>query len=264
MNGLLPKISVWITSTGRIDVLKPTIETFIKQCTYPNCEFVIIESQMTSDSLKFFDTSQIDAEKTTKCLQELPNKYPNVKFKIFIQPWKKLGAVYNQLLEHTEGYFVNLEDDAITVADPAPQFIDGIRMLQDSSKLLGLRIDLRDDTVYDGSPRFQGTKEAAGIKYVYWDWCSGGAQFMDAQKTRDIGGYYQDHPASKYGETEIDQTNKMRNAGMYIGVSLKYYGFWAHISDKSVQGADRKWSCQLYEKWNKRGWYGNGKNREQL
>ena len=186
-----PKISIWITSTGRYDRVVPTIESFIEKCMYSNYEFVIVESQMTSDSLKFFDISQIDAEKTEEYLQELPNKYPGVKFKIFIQPWKKLGAVYNQLLEHTEGYFVNLEDDAVTVVDPTPQFIDGIRMFQEDHKLLGLRIDLRDNTVYEGSTRFQGTKEAAGIKFVYWDWCSGGAQFMDADKVRSIGGYYE-------------------------------------------------------------------------
>jgi len=259
-----PKVSVWVTSTGRFDLVVPTIETFIAQCTYSNYEFVIVESQMTPDSLKFFDTAQIDVEKTSKYLQELPNKYPSVKFKIFIQPWKKLGAVYNQLLANTGEYFVNLEDDAITVADPAPQFVDGIRMLQDDPKLLGLRVDLRDDTVYEGSPRFQGTKEAAGIKFVHWDWCSGGAQFMDAQKVRDIGGYYENHPSDKYGETEIDQTNKMRSANMYIGVSLKYYGFWVHISETSVQGADRKWSCRLYEKLAKKGWCGDGENRKQL
>ncbi|KKK98327.1 hypothetical protein LCGC14_2643870, partial [marine sediment metagenome] len=164
-------------------------------------------------------------------------------------------------LEHTGGYFVNLEDDAITVADPAPQFVDGMRMLQDDPKLLGLRIDLRDDTVYAGSSRFHGTKAAAGIKFVYWDWCSGGAQFMDAGKVRRIGGYCADHPADKYGQTEIDQTSKMCSAGMYIGVSLRYYGFWTHISETSVQGADRKWSCDLYAKWAKRGWCGDGENR---
>jgi len=259
-----PKVSVWVTSTGRYARVVPTIESFIEKCTYSNYEFVIIESQMTVDSLKFFDTSQIDAEKTAKYLQELPNKFPDIKFKIFIQPWKKLGVVYNQLLENTDKYFVNLEDDAITVADPSPQFVDGIQMFQDDSKLLGLRVDLRDDTVYEGSNRFHGTKKAANIKFVYWDWCSGGAQFMDANKVRDIGGYYENHPFDKYGETEIAQTNKMRNAGMYIGISLKYYGFWVHISETSVQGADRKWSCQLYEKLAEKGWCGDGKNRGQL
>lgn len=261
----MPKISVWITSTGRIDVLKPTIESFIQQCTYPNYEFVIVESQMTEDSLKFFDTSRIDQKSTTVYLEKtLQSLYPDVQFRISIQPWKKLGAVYNQLLAETGSYFVNLEDDAITVADPAPQFVDGIKMLQDDDNLLGLRVDLRDDTVYEGSTRFLGTKEAAGIKFVYWDWCSGGAQFMDAEKTRRIGGYLGTHPADKYGETEIDQTGKMRRANMYIGVSLKYYGFWAHISDTSVQGADRAWSCQLYSKLTKTGWHGHGESRESL
>lgn len=256
-----PKVSIWITSTGRINALKSTIETFIEQCTYLNYEFVIVHSQMTDISRKFFALEYIDEEATEKYISTLLNKYPKVKFKIFIQPWKKLGAVYNQLLEHTEGYFVNLEDDAIIVADPAPQFVDGIKMLQDDTKLLGLRIDLRDETVYDGCSRFPDTKKSVGIKFVCWDWCSGGAQLMDAQKTCDIGRYYEDHPADKYGETEIDQTAKMRQAGMYIGISLKYYGFWAHNGNYSVQGGDRSHQVKAYAESTVKGWCGSGAHK---
>lgn len=259
-----PKVSVWVTSTGRVDSVVPTIETFIDKCTYPNYEFVIIESQMTPESLTFFDASGIKEAETKEYLTNLPSKFPDVAFKIFIQPWQRLGVTYNQLLVNSAEYFVNLEDDALTVADPGPQFTDAISMFQDDPKLLGLRVDLRDNTVYDGSPRFQGTKEAAGIKFVYWDWCSGGGQFMDTTKVRALGGYLDTHPINKYGETEIDQTNKMRVAEMYIGISLKYYGFWAHMSSKSVQGADRQWSCDLYKKLTEKGWSGDGESRQSL
>ncbi len=260
----IPKVSVWITSTGRLDAVRTTIEDFIEKCTYPNYEVVIIESQMTPESSTFFNLDHIKKAETEEYLRSLPEKHSGVAFKIFIQDWKRLGEVYNQQLANTSGYFINLEDDAHTVADPSDQFTDAIKMLQDDPKLLGLRMDLRDDSVYEGSPRFKGTKEAAGIKFVYWDFCSGGAQFMDASKVRALGGYLDTHPIDKYGQTEIDQTKKMLDAEMYIGVSLKYYGFWAHMSSKSVQGADRQWSRDLYDKLTEKGWYGDGAARQPL
>ncbi len=260
-----PKVSVWITSTGRFEYTMTTIESFIKECTYPNYEFIIIHSQMTPESLTFFDTTQIDAEKTEQYLQELPSKYPNIKFNIIIQPWKKLGVVYNQLLANTlSRYFVSLEDDGITVADPAPQFRDNIQLLSNDPHLLGIRIDLRDATVYEGSPRFQGTKEVEGIKFVYWDTCSGGAQLMDTVKVRELGGYLENHPAINYGDPEADLERKMRQAKKYIGINLSYYGFWAHMASKSCRGIDKNTSSNAYKHLIEKGWYGDGHNKQPL
>lgn len=260
-----PKVSVWITSTGRYDFVVASIESFIKECTYPNYEFVIVHSLMTPESLEFFDLTQIDEKKTEQYLQELPSKYPGANFKIIIQPWKKLGAVYNQLLANTSSrYFVCLEDDGITVTDPAPQFRDAIQLIFNDSHLLGIRIDLRDESVYEGSPRFQGTKEVAGIKFVYWDTCSGGGQFMDTLKVRELGGYLENHPAIDYGDPEADLERKMRQAKRYIGVNLSYYGFWAHMAPKSCRGIDKTKASNAYTRLIEKGWYGDGKNKQSL
>ena len=97
-----PKISIWVTSTGRIDVLKPTIESWIKYCTYPNYEIVLIESQMTNVSRKFFALEYINEQATEKYINNLEKIYPNVKFKIFIQSYKPLGQIYEQLMKETE------------------------------------------------------------------------------------------------------------------------------------------------------------------
>ncbi len=265
----MPKISVWITSTGRIDVLKPTIESWIEHCTYPNYEFVIIHSQMTDVSKEFFALEYIDEVATEAYLLGGLEKMCPSKMKIFIQPFKRLGQTYDQLLQETGKYYINIEDDLRTVTDPCKQLIANIKLLQADSKLLGVRMDLRDETVFDGCPRFPETLEAGKIKYLIWrQWCSGGAQLMDAQKVRDIGGFITDHRPSDYIQTEHNQSRKMREAQMYTGINLSYYGCLAHIGHHGVQGGDREWTVEQYEEMAAKGWSGDGskkvpkKNRE--
>jgi len=259
----LPKISVWITSTGRIDVLKSTIESWIKHCTYPNYEFVIVHSQMTDVSKEFFALEYIDGANTEVYLASLFKQYPHVIFKMFIQPFKRLGQTYDQLLQETEGYYINIEDDLETVCDPSKQLIDNIKLLQADPKLLGVRMDLRDETVFDGCTRFPETLEAYNMKYLIWrQWCSGGAQLMDAQKVRDIGGFILDHAPSNYIQTEHDQSRKMREAQMYTGINLSYYGCLAHIGVHGVQGGDRSHQIDAYAESIAKGWYGDGANKQ--
>lgn len=257
-----PKVSIWITSTGRFDITKSTVESFIEKCTYPNYEFVIVHSQMTDVSRKFFALEYIDEEATEKYLKKLPEKFSSVKFKLFIQPFKILGQTYDQLLAETEGYYFNIEDDLRTVVDPCDQLIANIKLLQADPKLLGVRMDLRDETVFDGCPRFPETLEIEGMKYLIWrQWCSGGAQLMDAQKVRDIGGFITTHSPSDYIQTEHDQSRKMRTVGMYTGINLKYYGCLAHIGHHGVQGGDRGWTVEQYEEMALKGWSGDGSKK---
>jgi len=258
-----PKISIWITSTGRINLLKSTIESWIKHCTYPNCEMVIIESQMTKISRKFFALEYVDEEATADYINSLEKTYPAVKFKIFIQPYKPLGQIYDQLMGETEDYFFNIEDDLVAVCDPKDQFIDGVKLLKADPKLLGIRGDLRDCTLFEGCPRFPDVGEAEGMKYmIIKQFSSGGAQLMDAQKVRDIGGFITTHTPDKYIETELDQSAKMRQAGMYTAVNLKYWGVLKHMGHHGVQGGDRSWTINVYNDLERNGWYGGGKNRK--
>lgn len=254
----VPKLSVWVTSTGRYNFVKQTIDEFVKLCTYPNYEMLIIESQMTKDSLRFFSSVNRDEEKTAEYINSLPTLYPHVKFRIFIQPWKKLGAVYNQLLDMSADYYLNIEDDLVALCDPNEQIVDAIKLLQADPLLFAVRQDLRDETVYDGCTRFPVTKEAAGMKYVIWDWCSGGLQTIDVAKARQAGRFNETHEDDKYGQTEITQTEQMNALGMYIGINLKYYGFLKHIGARSIQNAPREWSVEIYEKAESRKRFGRG------
>ena len=123
-------------------------------------------------------------------------------------------------------------------------------------------MDLRDETVFDGCPRFPETLSVAGIRYVIWrQWCSGGAQLMDARKVRDIGGFITTHAPADYIQTEHDQSRKMREAGMYIGINLGYYGCLAHIGHHGVQGGDRGWTVEQYEEMASKGWSGDGSSK---
>lgn len=255
-----PKISVWVTSTGRFKFLKPTVDAFLKYNTYPNVEFLIVESVPTEESKKVFYNPNIE---TQKCIDYIEEKMESsgVPYKHLIQPWLFLGDVYNQLLDLTEDYYISIEDDCVTVCDPREQFEDGIKLLKADPKLLGLRVDLRDPTsVFAGSQRFDGTKEVEGMQYVHWQVCSGGAQIMDANKARQINRFPSGQALNAYGDPERHQQREMIKAGMYCGVNLKYYGFLSHEGAQSVCGDDREWSVSGYKKFIEKGWYGRGEN----
>ena len=61
-----PKITVWLTSTGRYDLIKNDIESFVKHNTYPNWQWVIFESVPTEESLKYYNTPLL---KSDKCIE---------------------------------------------------------------------------------------------------------------------------------------------------------------------------------------------------
>lgn len=257
-----PKLSVWVTSTGRVQNLPLTIESFIKYCTYPNYEILIVESQMTDISKKFFALEYVYEKETVEYLNQLPVKFPDISFQIFVQPFKILGQVYDQLLSLTGDYYINVEDDNETFCDPAPILPDLMNLLDNDPQLLGMRVDLRDETVYENCPRFPEFKEYGDHKYVLWkDWCSGGNHVMDARKVRQIGGFITDHAPDQYIQTEHDQTRKMCTAEMYIGISLKWWGFVGPHGSFGVQGGDRRGPLDMYREMAEYGWLGDGKNR---
>lgn len=260
-----PKLSVWVTSCGRISFLPSTIETFISNCSYPNYEMIIIESQMTDISRQFFALEFVKEKETAEYLKTLPEKFPHVKFNIMTQPFRILGQTYDQLLSLTGDYFLNIEDDLTTHGDPCNEIAEDIKLLDSDPGLLGVRVDLRDETVFENCPRFNGfeMKQVDDYKYYIWkDWCSGGAQVMDARKVRAIGGYITTHAPNDYIMTEKDQSAKMRDAKMYTGIGLKYYGFLAHIGHHGVQGGDRTWTVEAYGDAAQSGYFGDGSQKK--
>lgn len=259
-----PKISIWVTSCGRSQYLPLALESFIDNCRYPNYEILLIESLMTEESKKFFTTKYIHEEENLEYINRLEDRFRHVKFKIMVQPYKPLGQVYDQLLSMTGDYYFNIEDDNKTYCDPTPQFLDHIHLLDNDPLLLGMRTDLRDETVYEGCPRFPTTKSIDGHKYViYGDWCSGGLQVMDARKVRAIGGFCTTHAPNDYIMTEKDQSAKMRDAKMHIGISLKWWGFTACFGIFGVQGGDRSGTLGHCEELAAYGWVGDGSNRRE-
>ncbi|KKL55307.1 hypothetical protein LCGC14_2256740, partial [marine sediment metagenome] len=76
-----PKISIWLTSTGRYDLVKNDIESFLEHNTYPNFQFIIFESVPTEESLKYYNTPLLQSDKTIEYLKTVPNVH-----KLMIEP----------------------------------------------------------------------------------------------------------------------------------------------------------------------------------
>lgn len=134
-----PKISVWVTSTGRLDLVKRDIESFVAHNTYPNWQWIIFESVPTEESLKYYNTPLLKSEETIAYLKTVPN----VK-KLMIEPWPYWGKAAQSLLDATDTeYFINLEDDWTTCYDPHEWFVEAIKLLRKKDDLFGLTGNLQ-------------------------------------------------------------------------------------------------------------------------
>ena len=247
-----PRVSVWITSTGRIDFLKTTIDSFLAHNTYPNIEWLIFESIPTEESRKFFNTSLIETDKCIKYLEALdvPNKH------LWIEPWPSYGNVLQKLLDFTDAeYYISIEDDCLCVYDPKEQWLDGIELLKDDPNLLGFRNDLSNPSVDETDKRFTGVKRHSISDYLYWP-VAGGATFTSVDKMRRIGGHLTNHPLRDFWKIESHQNAEMVQHNMYIGVMLKYFGSFAHIGHTEVTGRDRAWSSTMYLDMVDQGYFG--------
>lgn len=259
-----PKLSIWITSVGRIDVLTETIESWIKHCTYPY-HMIIVHSQMTDVSKQFFALEYIDEKVTEEYLNSLKEKYPDVDIEIIIQPYQLLGEVYNQLLSKSGEYYLNLEDDLHTVCDPHDQIVDAITLLENTANLLGVRCDLRDSTWEPFCQREWNCVPAVGFnggqKYIYLDMCSGGAQIMNTSKVYDIGAFNVNHLPEDYGLPERLQNAMMFLFNYHCAINLQHWGFLKHMGHHGIRGGDRTWTNLIYNDLEKYGWYGDGTKR---
>ena len=247
-----PKVSVWITSTGRYEFLKTTIDSFLKYNTYPNIEWLIFESIPTEESRKFFNTPLIETDKCIEYLEALdvPNKH------FWVESWPPYGNILQKFLDFTDAeYYISIEDDCQCVYDPCNQWLDGIELIKNDPHLLGFRGDLSNPEVNENDKRFVGVKRHPVSDYLYWP-VAGGATFTSAEKMRRIGGHLTDHSLREFIKIESHQNNEMIAHSMYIGVMLKYYGSFAHIGHTEVTGRDRKWSSDGYLNAVVRGWVG--------
>jgi hypothetical protein len=248
----MQKISVWITSTGRFEFLKITLDSFIQYNTYPNIEFLIFESIPTEDSRKYFNTSLIETDKCIKYLKELdiPNKH------LWIESWPPWGDILQKFLNFTDAkYCISLEDDCQCVYDPKEQWLDEIEVIKDDPYLLGFRNDLSNPGVDENDKRFVGVKQHPVSDYLYWP-VAGGAPMWGVEKLKKMGGFLTNHSLRDFWRVESDMNTKMTQNNMYIGVMLKYFGSFAHIGHTEVTGRDRKWSSSLYLDMAAHGYFG--------
>jgi len=237
-----PKVSVWITSTGRFEFLKTTIDSFLEHNTYPNIEWLIFESIPTEESRKFFNTPLIETDKCIEYIKALD--IPNMRF--WAEPWPPYGNILQKFLLMTNAeYYISIEDDCQCVYDPKEQWLDGIELIKDDPYLLGFRGDLSTPEVNENDKRFKGVKHHPISDYLYWP-VAGGATFTDVEKMQRIGGHLTDHSLRDFYKIESHQNDEMIRHDMYIGVMLKYYGSFAHIGHTEVTGRDRRWSSDFY------------------
>jgi hypothetical protein len=195
---------------------------------------------MTDESRPMFYQGNMHPEETMEYLRGLETDYDSVTFKVFIQPWKKLGLVYNQLLSISGDYYINLEDDIVTYSSSRELIEDGISLLTKDSKLLGVGLDLywRSATLgsYNDEIQIDGKR---CLKSYIMPGC--GATFLvDTNKIRDMMGQFKiDHDPKQFGEVEMDVMRKMIDTDHYVAVNPLMSGCLRHEGSSLVTGKFR-------------------------
>lgn len=249
-----PKISIWITSTGRYECTKRTIDAFLKHNTYPNIEFLIFHSIPTAESKQVFNASDVGDSKILLFFETLLRKYPG---KLWAKPWPPFGNVLTVLLNNSADYFINLGDANAAVCDGAAQIKAGIKLLEAEKDLLALRLDLVDETVFEGSTRFDGTKEVSKLdtKYVYWKIYPVSAQLVSTSRMKEVG-FPLNHAVGHKNIVEEYPQARLKELPYVCGINLAYQGFLHHINPMSTTNENRRWRVDLYEKCYQKGNYG--------
>lgn len=249
-----PKISIWLTSTGRYDCIKLTIDAFLKYNTYPNIEFLMFHSVPTEESMHTYNAADVGDPNVLLLFEDLLREYPG---KLWVEPWPPFGNTLKTLLDNSADYFINLGDANAAVCDGANQIEAGIKLLEVEKDLLAIRLDLADDTVFDGSDRFDGTKEVPelGTKYVYWKIYPVSAQLVHTKRMKEVG-FPIDHNIGHKNIVEEYPQARLRELPYVCGIDLAYKGFLHHINPISTTNEDRKWRVDLYENCRRKGNYG--------
>ena len=245
-NNKFPKISVWITSTGRYDLVRKDIESFVKYNTYPNWQFIIFESVPTKESLKYYNTHLLKSDESIEYLKTVKN----VK-RLFIEPWPPWGKVCQTLLDATDTeYFINLEDDWVTIYDPREWFIEVIALLKSREELYGITGNLQRPEFNEKWPGWSHPKYSGGVVndgkfyYGYGSLVSLGGMLSKTVVARSVG-FPTDHPISAgnikvAGNPEGQFGDRILNAGYRGGRLFNWHGWFCSQNTFSVGGYDPK------------------------
>lgn len=184
-----PKISVWITSTGRYELVKNDIESFVEYNTYPNWQFIIFESVPTEESLKYYNTPLIQSDKTIEYLKTVPNVH-----KLMVEPWPPWGQVLQKLLDATDTeFFINMDDDWTTIYDPHEWFIEVIELLRSRKDLFAMTGNLQRSEFNESWPGWESKVNDGKFNYGYGKLVSTSGMLGITKMARRVGGYPDHH-----------------------------------------------------------------------
>jgi len=239
---MYPKISVWITSTGRYELVKKDIESFMEYNTYPNWQFIIFESVPTVESLKYYNTPLLQSDKTIAYLKTVPNVH-----KLMIEPWPYWGKAAQSLLDVTDtDYFINLEDDWTTIYDPHEWFVESIRLLRKKDNLYGLTGNLQRPEFSESWAGWRHPKYGGGVVndgefcYAYGMLVSMGGMLLKTAVAKSVG--FPTNKHIKHGSIRSSENpeklfeDRILLKGYRGGRLLNWYGWFCSKNGYSVNG----------------------------
>lgn len=267
-----PKISVCIPSVGRYNLLKGTIESFLMYNTYPNIEILVYESENNEALHKAFPRAPATIFQFAENKQYLQQLHDAGTVKVFFYPWTPMENAYKFLVAHAADYFIFMEDDITTFADPKDHFIDSIKVIDNYPEVIGVECSTSLAVAYigDSDPPGGGHSRITtpiideGIpphSYVSPTGSTGGAGIMPVLKL------WQTSEAEKIGfgtkvMRSVERTfrDDVIRSKKHIAMLLNSWGWCGHTGNTSIESTFTKQHlqavCDIYTKFATKGMVG--------
>ena len=212
-----PRVSFWITSTGRECAISCARET-VKYAKGLDSQFLIFESRPENP------------HGTVEAFKAL-----DVPKKVWTGAYPPLGWIYNLFMEHSGDYFIRLDDDCWPVCDAAEMVDEAIRLLEAqpvadytvSNVPLEmnprLAVNVADGSIPEGANRIP--------KFPWNETCH-------------------------WRQTELYHILDGERRQLLSAYMLKWWGIMGHFSGAGVDGVSRARNLNAYCHYVERGYVG--------
>ena len=246
-----PKISIWITSTGRYTYTKATIDSFLKHNTYPNYEILVVESvptetTFTKDFPHHKDTPIYQFDKNKEYLEQLQRNNDNIK--VWFRPWEYLGNVRRFLLDNTYGdYFMLLNDDVYTYVDNKDHICEAINALCGVENICGITMGMELGVWYIRGIKLScypyenvnvvEKKILRNLTVIPKELISIAPLLLSSRIFRELREYAfrERDNISAMWQSEMDFRDALCSAGYYVCNLMNYWGWCGHGSVHSTK-----------------------------
>ena len=242
-----PRLSIWVTSTGRECAIQCVQET-VKQCKGLDYRMLIFESQPDNPH------GTVEAFRALDCDK-----------KVWVGDYPPLGWIYNMFSAESGDYFLRLDDDCWPVCNPTEMIHEAIELLK-AQPVAG--------SVISNVPLEMNPRMALDVMTGKWpDGANNIPRFLGYYNANKFGPLAMvAHPGSMpvvakkfimpwnetchWRQVELYHIFDGERRGLLSAYMLKWWGCIGHFSPAGIDGVSREENLARYLAYAAKGYYG--------